>query len=298
MSLRRGFTLIELLVTIGIIASLIGLLIPAVQKVRHTAARLQCQNNLKQMSLASHHYESANHVLPQGIATTPVSQQTLSMHVSLLPYLDQASVYRQAEIDCANMPITHIAPPHVGLRTLIPGYQCPSDSRQTWLHRTSSTSVVVALTGYLAVSGVGKEGTTTGVSYTGSNTKTSDISDGTSNTLYIGERPPTPDNECGWWYSISTVSVGGPVLSVSSLRGFADGSVNLPDYLSCPMGPYAYTRGDVNNICSANHFWSLHPGGSNFAFCDGSVRFLSYSADAILPALATRAGGETVTIPD
>jgi len=71
-----------------------------------------------------------------------------------------------------------------------------------------------------------------------------------------------------------------------------------PDYEACPPGPYTFVRGDLKNPCDTFHYWSLHPGGANFAFADGSVRFLSYSAHAILPALSTRAGGESVAIPD
>ena len=67
---------------------------------------------------------------------------------------------------------------------------------------------------------------------------------------------------------------------------------------TCPRGPYHFTAGDPNDTCDAFHFWSFHSGGAHFLFCDGSVRFLAYSADPIMPALATRAGGEAVTVPD
>ncbi len=66
----------------------------------------------------------------------------------------------------------------------------------------------------------------------------------------------------------------------------------------CPYGPYHFQAGSSSNTCDVFHFWSVHSGGAHFAFCDGSVRFLAYFADAILPALATRAGGEAVNIPD
>ena len=66
----------------------------------------------------------------------------------------------------------------------------------------------------------------------------------------------------------------------------------------CPPGPYHFVEGRFTEQCDLFHYWSPHPGGANFGFCDGSVRFLAYSADPILPALATRAGGEAVTVPD
>jgi prepilin-type processing-associated H-X9-DG protein len=74
--------------------------------------------------------------------------------------------------------------------------------------------------------------------------------------------------------------------------------MNTYNYRDCPEGPYHFGRGQFSNQCDAYHFWSPHSGGANFLFCDGSVHFLSYSADAILPALATRAGREPVTYSD
>ena len=70
------------------------------------------------------------------------------------------------------------------------------------------------------------------------------------------------------------------------------------DYKSCPPGPYKFAHGEPKNPCDTFHFWSLHPGGANFAFADGSVRFLSYAADSVMSALSTRAGGEVVAVPE
>jgi prepilin-type processing-associated H-X9-DG protein len=92
--------------------------------------------------------------------------------------------------------------------------------------------------------------------------------------------------------------VSEPFLPVRALRGIPEGSTLGAPYLACPPGPYAYTDGDLKSVCHAYHFWSRHPGGAHFAFCDGSVKFLRYSADAVLPALATRAGGEVAVVPD
>ena len=294
---RSAFTLVEILVVIAIIAILIGLLLPAVQKVRGAAARIQCANNLKQIALASHNYESARGALPPGDIPPPDPLFALSVHVTLLPYLEQDSLYRQAQADCASMPITHLAPPHVGLRTLVKAYQCPADDRQAWLHRASN-GVVVALTGYLGVSGVGDEERPSGVIYTGSRTRITDVTDGTTNTLLFGERPPTPDYLCSWWYMGYAHTASEAFLPVRALRGSPEGSTLGAAYQSCSPGPYSFTNGDLTSVCHAYHFWSRHPGGANFAFADGSVRFLRYSADDIMPALASRAGGEAVTVPD
>lgn len=294
MIVRRAFSLIELLVVIAIVATLIGLLLPAVQKVRAAADQMSCKNNLKQLGLATHNYESANGVLPPGVILPPDPLMALNLHVAILPYIEQDNLYSQALLDCKNFPITHLAPPHRGLKSLVKTYQCPADDRQGYLHRTSN-GYVVAVTGYLGVSGTG-ESESNGIYYAGSKTAVTDIRDGTSNTIAWGERPPTPDYLGSWWYMAYGATVSEPFLPVRALRGFPEGST-LGDYYSCGLGPYAYKEGNLRNRCDAYHFWSVHTGGANFAFCDGSVKFLKYSADAILPALATRAGGEVVEAP-
>jgi prepilin-type processing-associated H-X9-DG protein len=120
-----------------------------------------------------------------------------------------------------------------------------------------------------------------------------DIRDGTANTLMAGERPPSPDYWYGWWYASGFAGSGDTTLGVRERNDNHD-----PGMSQCAAGPYNFRAGLPTDMCDAFHFWSLHSGGANFAFCDGSVRFLSYSVDPIMPALATRAGGETVMIPD
>lgn len=286
---KRGYTLIEMLLVIAIIAVLVGLLLPAVQKVRAAAARVSCQNKVKQIALATHNYETANGSFPAGNASLKDPFASLSWLTRLLPYLELEAVWQRTLLDCQMMPITYIAPPHTGLSTVITAFNCPADSRQSITHRSGS-GTLIALTGYLGVSGAGTS-PSDGVLYDGSSTKLIDILDGTSNTLLAGERPPSPEYSYGWWYSPSAPVVGEATLGVRSRK-----DPNNSATLGCSSNTYSYQNGDINNICDVHHFWSLHTGGANFAFADGSVRFLTYSADSVLPALATRAGGEVVSL--
>ncbi len=122
-----------------------------------------------------------------------------------------------------------------------------------------------------------------------------DITDGTSHTLMAGERPPSSDNSLGWWYAGTGQSQDG---SADMVLGVNERCVS-PTYISqCPPGPYAFGPGRSSNPCDAFHYWSLHFGGAHFLFADGSVHFLAYAAAPLMPALATRSGGEAVSPPD
>ena len=310
---RAGFTLIELLVVIAIIAILIGLLLPAVQKVRDSANRLLCQNNLKQMGLALHGYHNVHGSFPpaiaEGLGQTRVPMQWASWMARTLRFVEQDNL--AATMDAAfasqgNMPNPWFDPPHVGLATVLPLYRCPADSRQyqaSLVLEPGFMPVTVAFTGFLGVNGTNLRAKD-GVLYWNSAVRIADVTDGTSSTLVVGERPPSWDLVFGWWYAgAGQLDLAGNIPNSGSLDvtlGTAEinlRTVEIPEMNACQSGPFTFQSGTIDNPCDQFHFWSLHSGGSNFLFADGSVHFLTYDAASILPALSTRAGGEVVAVP-
>lgn len=291
---RGGYSLIELIIVIGIIGVLLGLLLPAVQKVRDAAARTKCQNNLKQIGTALQNYHAAYGRFPtfQTAAGSGSPESLLGWFALILPQMDQAALWEESVRACKADPKPYHVPPHTGYRTVVASYVCPNDGRLLSV-LTTPKGDIAAFTSYIGVGGAYTPQLVPGA-FTGG-VRLTDITDGASQTLAVGERPPPDSLQAGRWYSGLFVleRFGGPDMILC-----ANQIGNSPFDLECPGGGYQFGPGVPDNPCDRFHFWSLHSGGANFAFCDSSVRFLAYSANSILPALATRAGGEVVTVPD
>jgi prepilin-type N-terminal cleavage/methylation domain-containing protein/prepilin-type processing-associated H-X9-DG protein len=256
---HSGFTLIELLVVIAIIGVLMGLLLGAVQKVREAANRTKCQNNLRQLGVALQNYHASRGSFPSG--DDPSS--SYSWIKGILPYIEQQQTTASGQV--------------LAMTT------CPSDPRAANFVSLSNDG----LTSYLAVSGLDtKDGR--GIIGWRTKTRVSDIKDGSHSTVMLAERPPSASLVWGLWSAKPYNTYLG-----------AENTTKLSTYSPpepCPEpGPYFFQPGNLLNNCDASHFWSLHPGGGNFVFGDGSTRFLSYNVGTtILPKLATRAGTEVM----
>jgi prepilin-type N-terminal cleavage/methylation domain-containing protein/prepilin-type processing-associated H-X9-DG protein len=272
---RAGFTLIELLVVVAIIAILIGLLLPAVQKVRASAARAQCLNNMKQLGLALHNYHSTFGRFPQprAIASTPYTAP--GWMNSLLKFVEQDAIARRAE-----------ASPGSTRNVMVQLFLCPSDPRKL------TPTDVRAFTSYLGVTGSDFangifQADGTGVSLL-------QVTDGASNTLLLGERPPNPDLVWGehTYNDFDTIL---PVQDTLLYPAPYDTSMTTPSYPCGSRVPFSFSPGRFDDNCDMYHFWSPHSGGGNWVFGDGSARFISYAVSpTVLGQLATRAGGEVV----
>ncbi len=292
---RCGLTLIETLVVLAIIGVLIGLTLSGVQRVRTSASRADCQNRLRQIGLGLSHYHAAQGHLPPGVTSKADAEgfPLMGWQARILPYLEQDAVWRQVVEAVKSQPNDFTQSPPHPLATVVKAFGCPSDTR-TQQPALARNRLTVALGSYLGVAGT-RHARRNGVLYKGSTVRFTDIADGTSNTLMVGERPPSPDLWVGWWYAGYGVDYSGTADTVLGVR--ERGSVSDPTFPDCGSGSAHFKEGRFDSMCDVMHFWSPHAGGANFAFADGSVHFLTYSADAILPALATRAGGEVAEIP-
>ena len=285
---RRGFTLIEILVVFASVVIFLSLILVAIQNARVAALRLQCINNQKNIGIALLNYHFNQQCFPPGMCKTIFDGKLpyLSWNSLLLPYLEQNNllqdIYQAFEKDTSFLKV----PPHINRSTVVKNFVCPGDSHSSQSHKLNGPDgQVVAFTNYLGVEGT-NQFDHDGILFVDSSVRSSDITDGLSSTLLVGERPPSQDYTLGWWYAGWGINQAGSAEMVLGVREMPE---NL---LDCPPIPAKFKMGTFESPCEFLHFWSYHPGGSNFLFADGSVRFLTYEADAILPALATKASGD------
>lgn len=295
-NLPAAFTLVELLVVIAIIMVLLGLLLSAVQHARSVADRLKCQNNLKQIGLAFQMYHDTQRSLPPGHRPLSASDPLplSGWPLSLLPQLEQSALYAKAQAAYQQTRNPFLNPPHTDLSTGMPLYICPSDARAAFMQQAKISGLQVAFTDYLGVAGK-NYATHDGLLYQNSRVRFADITDGLSNTLLVGERPISADYQYGWWYAGIGQNFTG---SADTILGVLEPNLLPVKPGTCGPGVYPYGPGRINNQCDMFHFWSLHPGGAIFLFADASVHFLPYGAAPLMPALASRNGGDVASIPD
>ena len=307
----EGFTLIELLVVIAIIAVLIALLLPAVQSAREAARRCQCVNNLMQIGIALKGYENTFESLPPGVInpTGPIVDAPKGYHFNwitqILPYIDARPVHRKLDFG-----VDLYAPQNTSARAVMLNVLlCPSSPgpfRQA-ISGTTPSDADAALTNYAGCYNdieVPIDAKNNGVFFLNSHIRYEDIEDGTSNTIFVGEKP-TDAGELGWASGTrATLRNTGWLVNAKLIPGLPAATGNPAiDFPLDPVGPAGAAAAQAASAKAASEppkpivggFGSKHPGGANVGMGDGSVRFFKGSiSPRIMMMLGNRADGEMI----
>ncbi|MEO2088475.1 MAG: DUF1559 domain-containing protein, partial [Gemmataceae bacterium] len=272
---------------IAIFAILMALTLAGVQRVREASHKTSCANNLRQIGIAAQSYHDTHGTLPPGVSHLNGADPTpfMTWLTRLLPYIEQQALWDQSLVAFGKSKF-FLLPVHAQiLGHTVKLFVCPSDSRV--LSPVDRAPFRLAFTSYLGSEGTNQT-TRDGLFFLDSRVRLAEITDGTSHTVAAGERPPSTDLIFGWWYAGWGQAKDG---SADSVLGAAEIPTHRA-FQECPAGDVGFGPGRYTNQCDALHFWSPHSGGCPFLFADGSVRYLSYSARSVLPALTTRAGHE------
>jgi prepilin-type processing-associated H-X9-DG protein len=334
---RPGFKLRELSVVIAMGTICMMLIVPALARARAGARSDACADNMRNVGLLLYAYIDAYGKFPPGVnnpkeVPNPTGNNPKGWHpwwswrALVTEFYGDGKLYHLADTHAKN--VTHWpwatgAAKNPALAVPLPIWICPADDPSRY-QKSFGNLTDVAYAAYLGVSGIADEdkrpisnlGSPRGVLFLLSKVQLKGITDGLSNTVVVGERPPALDQYYGWWFA----GAGFSGLSVKYVDGFGYTGMNnytqkgtgdaflgareekywmylskqtLGDDPSCDgRMKLGLAPGSTRGFCDQAHFWSLHEGGANFLFADGSVKFITYDQNDILPALCTRSGDD------